>query len=92
MGKNISYSEFEPPLIDVDHSLLELCIVACVRAVVWLGSGCNCFGKHSACIFRVQDESQFELELSFMCRRSEVSAALQINSVVFWTLFGLIGG
>jgi len=55
------------------------------------GSVCRCFGKRSACFFRVQDESQFELELFFMCSRSEVSAALQINTVVFWTLFGLIG-
>lgn len=57
-----------------------------------LGCGCSCFGKRSACIFRVQDESQFELERFFMCRRSEVPAALQSNTVVFWTQFGWMGG
>lgn len=84
-------------MIDVERSFLELCIISCVRVKVLmqlsfvLGSGCSCFGKRSACVFRVQDESQFELELFFMCSRSEVSAALQINIVVFWTLLGLIG-
>ena len=64
-------------------------------AVIWLGSGCSCFGKRSACICRVQDESQFELDLLLMCRISEVSAALHLNTVLFSTVFGLfwfVGG
>jgi len=88
--KNIFYSEFEP------HSLLELCVIACVSegfdtAVVWLRSGCSCFDKHIACIFRVQDESQFELELFFMCTRSEVSVASHKHCTVLDSVwFGLV--